>query len=1114
MSLAERIAASSRRPTATVRVNGARWGDWLTLSRDQSYGGNISGGTATGRALPSGVAIGTPISWSWGYDGYETAGFSGVVSEIDTSSYPNRISLRVADSLWQASRRQKDLATDPLNSIAASTAITQFLSSAGLSRLSIPTLSASGSAWAGDEWIMGTLTPVAFANTTALAAAQRIAETLGYWLYADAAGVVRAVLLERRPSDSPFRTLRWGEDFVIAGPPSRRQPDTRKNRVVIRGANTGVQGAQIRDEWQDDPGDRSDERTFELIEYVNESEAGAASITGVARRLLRLLNRDPNIIEIPRLKADPRLSVGMTIAVVCARIGYTAPRPFFLYSLSTKLDRLKGDFAQSLTLDGGTGSGGYTLMPPPEASFAWRLVAETLDGTAVVEVFLDGSGSVALGGGEIVSYAWSTATAVASGYASTASGAQAMLVFPAATVSAEITLVVMDTSSKTGSITQTIPLVGDTTTPLITRTISLALGAAWAVTPDGGATWHVEATGDSTLVPELNGSALLSTRAAGSTGLRSSADALASASTPLAALGGQITALSVNETAPDRVWAAVDTDLYQSIDGGATFSLWGALPATIAAVLEDPAVLNSVFVLAGADMLHSTLDTPGTAWAVLYAGPAGAVARQLVRGQSGATTWIAYEGTFIGSLLQRVEGPISVTFPIVTPDVTEIRAIALSPDELSLYAWDAQGRGWSLGGQDGLNVTQHATGLAAGETAMHALHDPDDPIIYLPTFGEVAGTTYKYFPLADALMAFYVPADGQMAHRVGLGAPATAPYELLLLTQGSDPGGVWHYTGVWALKNAGLPVGVWWRLIATNPSNPSDWLLLGDNNGSAYDRSGGEVTSGGQPVLWRSTNSGESWAPLNLPDIGAISEDLYIGGVVAIGYTSTGQPYVLANWGVGETTSVVIWRGDAPAATVLLAVAARGVYGATAGQGGEIALTFRTATSNTRWGYLGAGASSITDMGDAGDLEVAHLIAAPAALGRAVVVAGELGDSSPTSAISIPDYRSGATAGGTTAGGGRVAGGWSSVYLGLRPDGVYRLTGLGGTPSGVVVAASGEAVGGIASDPQTRTVVAVLTGVGMSSLLITTDGETWVTVAGPGVNVAFSDLAVLTRPGL
>jgi hypothetical protein len=1093
MSLASRLSASSRRPTATVRVAGARWADWLSLSRDQSYGGNISGGTVVGRALPSAVAIGTPISWSWGYDGYETAGFSGVVSGIDTSSYPNRVSLTVADPLWAAGRRQKDIATDPINNIAASTAITQILSGAGLTRLAIPALAASGSAWAGDEWVMGTLTPVAFANSTALAAAQRIAETLGYWLYADASGVVRAVLLERRPSDSPFRTLRWGEDFVIAGTPSRRQPDTRKNRVVIKGAATGVQGAQIRDAWQEDPGDRSDERTFELIEYVNEAEAGAASITGVARRVLRLLNRDPNIIEIPRLKADPRLSVGMTLAVQCARIGYAAPKPFFVYSLSAKLERLKGDFAQSLTLDGGTGGGGYTLMPPPLASFAWRLVAETLDGTAVIEVFLDGSGSVALGGGEIVSYAWSTATAVASGYASTASGPKAMLVFPAATLSAAIALTVMDTSSKTGTITQTVPLAGDATSPVTTRTIIIPLGAAVAVTPDGGATWAVNTTGDAILTPETNGDTLITTTGTGGTSLRTSADAGTTWSTG-AALGGSATALD-RTVGAERLWIAVGAALYLSTDKGATKALWGTLPATIAGVLEDPAVLNSVFVLAGANVYHSTLDTPGTAWAVLYAGPAGATARQLVRGASGATTWVAYTGTFIGSPLQRVEGPIVATFPVVTPDVTEIRAVALAPDELTVYAWDSEGRGWRVDSATGIATAISAT-LAAGETAMHALHDPDEPIVYLATFGSVQGTTYKYFPLADSLAPFYVPASGQQSHRVGLGAGTLAGVNFVAIPQGASGGDdyLWVYSrGIW--RTVAPPVaGAYWFRLAICPFRPAEWLLVGNSvapNETATITSGSplRMQDGTHSVLWHTDDAGATWTPI---DLAAPATTGYSYG--AAWWCGDGS-WVMAASYTTATRRTATWRGSGASVTGSQTTPSGGSdefvsNGSAVGQNGDL---YQVGNPLSSGAYADQRAVVVAIDGTsripAG--------AGPTASGSPAILPGTRAAcyvSAGGVLYATADYRAAQpTAQGLTGLGGPLA---------PLADGSLLVGGIGGisritdplTAPALALAYAGSPVIGLASDTGTRTIAVAVDDAGGFALY---DGAAWVSLPSP-----------------
>ena len=505
MSLADRIAATSRRPTATVRLDGARWADVLSLSREQSYGQGASSGEVVGRSPPVTIVEGeTRIAWTWGYDGHEVSGFSGVVTKILQKSYPNQWRLQVADPLWLAGIRRSDLAASPLNDVAASAAITQFLGAAGLSRLSIPALAASGSAWGGSEWKLGQLTPVSFSNTTPLAACQEICAALGYWLYATADGVVKATLLERRPSDSPFRTLRWGEDFLLDGTPDRERDASQvKNRVVVKGANTGVQGAQIHDEWQTSAGDRTFEYSSSLLEYVNESKAGVASVTGVAKRLLKLWSRQPNVIRVGRLKADPRIAVGMTLSIECSLIGYSSPKSFFIYSLSTSLDLQRGDFAQSLVLDGGTGDQGYTTLPPPEASFAWRLVSEGLNGVGVIEVFLDGTGSHSLGDGEIVAWAWATSTAVLAGTPDTATGAKAMFVYPAATATASITLTVTDTSSKTGAITQDVTLAGDATTTVNRRVISAALGSAWAVSADGGATWGTEARTACTLVPEF-----------------------------------------------------------------------------------------------------------------------------------------------------------------------------------------------------------------------------------------------------------------------------------------------------------------------------------------------------------------------------------------------------------------------------------------------------------------------------------------------------------------------------------------------------------------------------------------------------------------------------------
>jgi hypothetical protein len=300
------------------------------------------------------------------------------------------------------------------------------------------------------------------------------------------------------------------------------------------------------------------------------------------------------------------------------------------------LDCVTGAFDQQHTLDGGTGNSGYTTIPPPDASFSWRLVAETLAGDAVVEVFLDGSGSTSLSGGEIVSWDWSTSTTTYSASPNSATGVKATLLFLASAATADITLTVTDTTSKTGSITQTIDLTGADTTPPIQRVLSVAFGAAWYATPDGGATWNIETTsGDAIAVGTIGAGAddraagtagtygILATRGSGgAAGLRGSLDLLATSSTNLVSATGALTSnIWVNEANPARVWFAIGTAVYRSTDGGVTKTAMHAAPATVNWIMEDPSVDNSVFIACGADFLNATDPTVG--WAVLYPGPIG-----------------------------------------------------------------------------------------------------------------------------------------------------------------------------------------------------------------------------------------------------------------------------------------------------------------------------------------------------------------------------------------------------------------------------------------------------------------------------------------------------------
>jgi hypothetical protein len=205
-TLADYVARYSRTPSATVKLDGRTWRDILSLSFSQRFGENIAGGGVVGRTPPITPQIGMAISWTWGYNGQEVAGFTGEVSDTDNTSYPGRWSLQCKDVLWRADKSSQVLVTDPLNEITAKDAIIYLLTHYGgisASRLSIPSLSASGSAWVGSEWVLGVLTPVQWGDvdtesggTTALKAAAEICSCLGYWLYADSSGVIRARQME------------------------------------------------------------------------------------------------------------------------------------------------------------------------------------------------------------------------------------------------------------------------------------------------------------------------------------------------------------------------------------------------------------------------------------------------------------------------------------------------------------------------------------------------------------------------------------------------------------------------------------------------------------------------------------------------------------------------------------------------------------------------------------------------------------------------------------------------------------------------------------------------------------------------------------------------------
>lgn len=892
-TLATLVTSKTRAASASVLLNGKAWRAILKISRSQTFGSGISTGTVEGRNPPVTPEVGMPISWTWGYGGAPlVAGFTGEVTDIVDKSYPDTWVIQVKDVLWRADRVQQVIATSPLNEITGSAAVRYILNTYGgipLSRINIPTLSASGSAWSGSEWKLGVLTPVQWGDsdtgtggTTALRAAQEICGVLGYWLYADYSGIIRAKQMERRPSTSPLRTFQRGVDLLVQGAPERQQNvDGVRNRVVVRGANTGVDGAQIVDEYQTThpllPSGVYQELEFSsfLIEYVNASEAGNASATSVAQRLVLVHSRVPNVVRA-RTKADPRLFVGATLGIIDTGIRYTVAQNFFLYQIDTTLDAKTGDFSDQLVLDGGTGTQGYTTIPNPVASFSWRLVTEGLNGDSVIEVFLDGSGSVSLTGGAITTYAWTTATSVYGSTPNTASGVNAVLIYPGATTSASITLTVTDTTSKTNAITQTIDLTGADTLAPLARIVSAAGGAAWLITQDGGRTWNTETSNGDAIAVGTYGAGiddrapgtaptygLLATRgASGAGGLRQTLTALATASTNLVSNAAAITSnIWVNEANPARVWFAIADTLYRSTDGGATKTAMvkPASGTNITWIIEDPVVDNSVFCLAGANLYHATDPTSG--WTVLYSGPGGSTARQFVRSRDGQVTWVCYTGAPSGEAAQRVE-----TGAVADVAVTAFRTLALdrnaSKDAATLYLIGAQASPaiYSVDGLTGLSAFTSSQTFPSGTTVQHMLADPEVDVIYTADFDSVAasqGALRKYFTLSDRLMLWKSLAAGQQGHMLGFGGPNTQVRGTIILLPYAASGAadkIWFgdiATGTWTGKTPPEASKKWYSC-RVNPFDTNKLLLFrrprDADNESAVNN-----------ALWYSSDGGDNW---------------------------------------------------------------------------------------------------------------------------------------------------------------------------------------------------------------------------------------------------------------
>lgn len=751
MSLAAAVASRSRRPTAHVWIGGipVRIPDAPgAITLGWAVGQPISGGTIRVVNPPFEPQIRQPVVVTWGYNNFEVYAFHGFIVDPARAAYPRAWNLTVRDILWLADFpvQKDDLFLG--NNMTANTALLTLLrdySGIPEERIQLPAFEQEP----GVPWMLGTLSPISFGRVSPLQACMMICDPLGMQLYADEGGIVRARQITGAPSDGPVAYYREGRDWLVNGAPTvSSNGDQIVTKVLVTGAATNlitgpsgeIAAVTVRDSWQTDnhpflPPGKHREMTYSnaLIEYVNEEQAGDVSCTAVAKRLLLEHSRTPFTVNVGKHKADPRLGIGMTVAVREPRIGLQSYRKFFVMSINRTFGGAV--FEESKTLDGGVGVTGYSTIPPPRAVFVARRMREWLDGAEVIEVFLDGSASRGYGTPEvigaggapveptgdpmstIVGWSWSDNSTPPK----SATGKTAMFLYPAGSPDPTICLTVTDVTAKTNTLCQVVVLEGDIGEQPVKRELSFAAGAAWYVTDDGGQTWRKESTGQALAVPPISalGSVQADAAAAAAVGLlasggslgetlRATTDYLRTPSTQISAGGSDATRfIWQHEKNPSRIWRALGDTLYLSTNAGVTFfAVTKPLPGTpvlwVVNSVDDEQVVDA---LAGPNM-YTSWDA-GVTWTPTLEGPPGSVARNYASGFG--RQWVGFTGMSAGqSPLRSAQGDLAA-FPAVTPEVLAIRALTMLTDRPLLIAVDDAGRIWHLSAEDGGSAVHTAT---------------------------------------------------------------------------------------------------------------------------------------------------------------------------------------------------------------------------------------------------------------------------------------------------------------------------------------------------------------------------------------------------------------------
>lgn len=622
---------------------------------------------------------------------------------------------------------------------------------------------------------------------------------------------------------------------------------------------------------------------YEEKEYKYcQTNSCAAAIAG--REIVRL-NREGTEVEV-NAPLNPSIRSGDSVMFRDAILGFASNTPALVLAVSSTGHMM----TMRLSVGAKPAEGTLTYVAPPVANFTMQFEQQpiAIAGVHAVRVLVQVTDTSTDTEGYTIT-SWEYAASCDTGVEPESSSERNPNFIFNTLDNAQITLTVESTSGEGDVTTKSVTAsVGE----VFTRTLSAATPDGWFVLAGmiGWRSWG----SDCTAVPGINDNGPMI--AGFSDGkVYKTDDWLATEPEELGVIEGEaIRCLFVNELDTQSILAGSGPSLYQSHDGGVTWSLLHTFPDDINYCESSPANADEISVCAGE---HLYWTTDGSSFEVLRSGPEGSTCRKLASAPWGhLAVWSGTED--IGDAYQFVEDGKSLNWTGVPPENLPIDLASVTPLQYEEGYLLVSGAANDIV-RDGLY--QQLAYLAAGgeSTPIYkatSLGDGSFWVEYRST-----GTTSGVNKVVNHKSAYLI-AEPEVAFRVGYGAPTGTPEppELIVLplSQSGETDKILHYkplTG-WDLLTPPLGAAAWYG-IAINHVNPAQWIIWTETNGRAF----------------YTGNSGLTWLEINLAAVDG--SGLQTRHVWSFAFTGDGAKWVcsctfVAVFGAARSTQAYYAAGD------------------------------------------------------------------------------------------------------------------------------------------------------------------------------------------------------------